>query len=460
MKQFFVLFLFILLLFPACTKKKPNIITYDLKRSDYLETVDATGTIQAVNNVLLIAPRITFTNLLKVSHLAEDGAYVKKGDTVCVFDVPDISSNLETSVTDLEKMEGDMKKLEADNAMQLALLKAQVETNKAQIAITMLDSIQMKFAPSVKRQLLALEMEKANIEKNKIQKKFAAQNRIDKSEISQIRSRIMMQKSRIQMSQNQINSLKLVAPVEGMVMHIENYRLDGMSFKIGKIEEGCQTLSNMSVLQIPDLKMMQVSIEVPEVDYKRIENGQKVMIRVESAANLLTTGKIKRKTLQKKAASIYGNVQENSAIKTYEVIISVDSCHTKMKPGLSASCQIIINQVKDTVVVPAAGIFVRDSLKTVYVSSGEKFIPVTVETGLSNSSKSIISKGLAGNETIALMEPPHNLIMKEVKSGEKKTISSGTDKNDSLIKKESRSEDGRQKSEVRSKKKDFGLPTD
>ena len=80
--------------------------------------------------------------------------------------------------------------------------------------------------------------------------------------------------------------------------------------------------------------------------------------------------------------------------------------------------------MKDTIVVPTAAIFGRDSSKIVYVADGEKFIPVTVETGLSNSSNSIISKGLAGNETIALMEPPHNLIRKEVKSKADTTINS------------------------------------
>ena len=153
-----------------------------------------------------------------------------------------------------------------------------------------------------------------------------------------------------------------------------------------------------------------------------------VLIRVEASTNLNTTGKIKRKALAGK------NTKEKTAIKTYEVIISVDSCHSRMKPGLSATCRIIIDQVKDTIIVPAAAIFARDSLKIVYVAEGEKFIPVTVETGLSNSSKSIISKGLAGNETIALIEPPHNLIRKEVKSKADTTINSGLDKNDSVIK--------------------------
>ncbi|MDP3002590.1 MAG: efflux RND transporter periplasmic adaptor subunit [Bacteroidales bacterium] len=428
MKYFFVYILFSAFIIPGCTRKKPNIITYDLKRSDYLELIDATGTIQAVNNFTLLAPRISVTNLIPVVHLAEEGAHVKKGDTICIFNVPDLLSMVESFNRDLEKMESDMKKLEADNAMQLSLLNAQVETNKAKMAISMLDSIQIKFAPPVKQRLLALEMEKVNIEKKKLQKKFAAQKKIDNSELIQMRSRIMMQKSRLQMFQNQINSLKLVSPVDGIIMHVENYRLEGGTIVFGKIEEGSSTLSNMSVLQIPDMKEMQVSVEVPEADYKRIENGQKVLIRVEAATNLITTGKIKRKTLAGK------NTQMQTAIKTYEVIISVDSCHSDMIPGLSASCRIIVDQVKDIIVVPATAIFVRDSTKIVYVAEDYKFIPVTVETGLSNSSKSIVSKGLEGNETIALIEPPHNLIRKEVKSKTDTTANSLVDKKDTVLK--------------------------
>ena len=435
MKQLIAMLLFIILILPACTKKKPNIITYDLKRSDYLEAIDATGTIQAVNNLTLLSPRVSVSGLTVV-YLAEEGAHVKKGDTICILGAPEIINYIESFNTDLEKMDADMKKLEADNAMQLALLKAQVETNKAQMAISMLDSIQIKFAPAVKKRLLALELEKSNVEKKKLQKKFAAQKRIDNSELIQMRSRIMMQKNRIKMYQDQINSLRLVAPGDGIVMHYESPIMRYITIagsdvasgtRGGKIEVGSNVSSNMALLQIPDMKEMQVSVDVPEADYKRIENGQKVLIRVEASINLNTTGKIKRKTLAGK------NTQVSTAIKTYEVIISVDSCHLRMKPGLSATCRIIIDQVKDTIVVPAAAIFVRDSTKVVYVADGELFIPIIVETGFSNSSKSIISKGLAGNETIALMEPPYNLIRKEVKSKADTTNISPKGKKDSVL---------------------------
>ncbi len=414
MREIPIYFMLIVMFLLGCKGKKEMVITYDLKRSDYVETIEAAGTVQSVNNVMIKSPRVS-TLAMIVGYLAKDGAHVKKGDTVCILEAPDIVYYLETLNIDLEKMEADMKKLEADNAMEKAVLNAQVETNKAQIAITMLDSIQMKFAPAVKQQLLSLEMEKANVERKKLQKKVAAQVKIDNSEVTQLRSRIMIQKNRIKVYEDQIRSLTLIAPDDGIVLHYESPLLyfmtsGGGGTLGGKIEEKSSVYSNTPVLQFPDMKEMQVSVEVPEAEYKRIQNGQKVLIRIDASDNLSTTGKILRKSLAAK------NNTEKSPIKNYEVIVKVDSCHLKMKPGLSASCQIIVDQLKDTIVVPTAGIFNRDSLKVVYVEEGEKFKPVIVETGMSNNSKSVITKGLSGNETIALMEPPFNLVIKEKKT--------------------------------------------
>ncbi len=366
---------------------------------------------QAVNNSVVVAPRVW--SGLQVAHLAKEGAFVKKGDTVCILDAPELIRTFEQYNTDLEKIEASKDSLEANQAMQLSLLEAQVETNKAQMEISMLDSIQLKFAPEVKQKLLTLEMEKVKIEKTKLEKKLEAQKKITSSEISQIGARIAMQKNQIQMFQSQINSLYIIAPSDGYVIHAEMPTLDtsGGSTIGGKIEEGSLVYSSMPLLQIPDISKMQVSVEVPEVDYKRINNDQKVVINIASVSNLETTGKIVRKSLATK------NRAEKSQIKSYEVIISVDSCDSRMKPGLGASCRIIINEVKDTLVVPSAAIFMKDSTKIVYVAKNHKFLPVPIETGLSNSSESIVSKGLKGNEIIALMEPPYFLISHESGAG-------------------------------------------
>jgi multidrug efflux pump subunit AcrA (membrane-fusion protein) len=412
----------------ACHRNVSPVITCNLKRSVYLETIEAEGTVQAVNNSVVVTPRVY--SGLQVARLSKEGAFVRKGDTICILAAPDLMNTFEQFKTELEKMDGAKDSLEANQAMQLSLLEAQVATNKAQMDISMLDSIQLKFAPAVKQKLITLEMEKVKIEKTKLEKKLAAQKKIANSELSQIGSRIMMQKNRIQMFQSQINSLYIVSPSDGYVIHAETptFYTSGGSTIGGKIEEGSKVFSSMPLLQIPDIGKMQVSVEVPEVDYKRINNDQKVEIKIESVSNLETTGKIIRKSLATK------NRDEKSAIKSYEVIISVDSCDSGMKPGLSASCRIIINEVKDTIVVPSAAIFAKDSTKIVYVFKDHKFILVPIETSVSNSSESIVSKGLIGNETIALMEPPYFLISHKTKPGNSVKNKSLSDIRDTLRK--------------------------
>jgi HlyD family secretion protein len=408
----------------SCTKKKSPVITFELTRSDFIEKIYAPGTVQAVNTISIVAPRIPVSSVT-VAHLIEDGSIVNKGDTICILSAPDLESRLESVSLNLETTMADMKKMEADNAMNLSMLEAQIDNNEAQVAMNSLDSIQQKFAPPLKQKLFDLELKKANVEKSKLQKRFSALKKISDSDLRKMRSRIMQSENMVKMYKDQIAMLTLVSPTNGMVMHVKSpimmFMGSGGSGTIGgDIEEGSTVFSNMAILQIPDRKEMQVSVEVAEADYKRIEKGQKVKILVDAANKLITTGSIKKKTLMGQTAQVMSQYENQTKIKTYEVIVKVDSCHSLMTPGLSAHCDIIINSVNDTLVVPTAAIFQNDSTKTVYVSNGPRFSPVTVETGLSNSSETIISKGLYGGEVIALMKPSQNFIKKNVNKNKEK----------------------------------------
>jgi multidrug efflux pump subunit AcrA (membrane-fusion protein) len=430
-RRFFYLFLLFILL-SCCSREKINIICYDLKRIDFVEKINAKGTIQAINTLTIVTPGTYYSNI-SVRHLVDDGTYVKKGDTICILDVPELINDFEAYTTSLEITKADMKKLEAENVMNMSLLQAQIENNEADVALNSLDSIQQKFAPPVKQKLFALELEKADVVKNKLRKKYAAQKKIEEAELRSMKSRITQSENQIKGIKDQINSLTIVAPRDGITMHTETpilmfFNGIGGGTAGGKIEENSSVWPNMALLQMPDMSQMQLSVEVPEGDYKRIDTGQIVFISVDAVKNLNTTGKIKKKTL-------VGQQEDNqTSVKTYEVIVSIDSCHSLMKPGLSAGCKIIINEVKDTVVVPTLAIFEQDSTKIIYVAREGKFVIVPVETGLSNSSETIIAKGLTSDETIALVEPPHQLIVRKGKTIKNIITISDSIKTDTLIK--------------------------
>lgn len=354
----------------SCTGKKDNsIITFQISKSDYIEKITVPGTIQAVNNVPVMFQRSS--GQMTVVRLAPDGAFVKKGDTICVLSSPELESRYKEQLTSIETLEAELKKTEADNQLNIALLEAQLATSEAQLKISYLDSLQLKFATEVQQKLLELEMKKALIEKQKTERKLAATKTIGATEIRQKKAMILQEKTRVQTYAYQINSMTILAQRDGVVMRVEapTIRISsttGTGTFGGPIREGSVLfLMNTPLLQFPDLSKMQVSADVAEADFKRIEKGQKVFITVEAANKLVTTGKVNRKSLASSTAQRYSR----SKVKSYEVIIDVDSCHSKMKPGLSADCVIILKEAGDTIFVPTLSIFEKDSVKIVYVKS-------------------------------------------------------------------------------------------
>ena len=415
---FFVLFLFLFLFLSCKGKKELGVITLQISKSDYIESIFVPGTIQAVVNIPVTPPRSMYGRMTVV-RLAADGANVKKGDTICILTVLELETLYNEMKITNEKLVAELKKTVADNAFNISLLEAQLAASEVQLKISSLDSLQMKFATEVQQRLLALEMKRALIQKQKIEKKLVASKIIGQTGIRQMNARIIQQKAQVQQFEDQIKSMTIIAQRAGIVMRTESPIFSirsstGTGTIGGPIREGSVLFLNTPVLQFPDLSKMQVSSEVAEADFKKIEKGQKVFITVDAAKKLATTGKVNRKSLMGKTSQRWSD----SKVKFYEVIIDIDSCHLKMKPGLSAECRITLKEALDTVFVPTLAIFERDSSKVVYVNKKDKFIAVKVETGLSGSSHTIISSGLKGNEIIALSEPPNSLIRIETKKSE------------------------------------------
>ena len=403
--RIFSLILYIII--SGCSGDKSNVASFELTRSDFTEVVTAKGTVRSTSTITLVAPRVRASNMT-VTYLADDGAFIKAGDTVCILDAADLTRQYDAISSRLEETKLELNKLIINNDVNLSSLESQLEEMEIRIALNSLDSIQKQFAPPIRQKLFALELEKAGVEKLKLQTKYNAEKQIFEADRRRLESLIKSCENDLQRIVDQINSLTITAPLDGMIMRTEVPSMMFMSpvgtgLVGGKIAVNSSVWPNMSLLQIPDLRQMEVSLEVPEVEYRRILPGQKVEIRIDALNNLKTSGEIKRKTLAGRTSD------QQSAIQLYEIIVGIDSLHSLLTPGLSAACRIIVNQVRDTIVIPTPAIFEMDSLNIVFVAEGRKFRPVPIETGLFNSTSTIVKKGLEGNETIALIEPPYRL---------------------------------------------------
>ncbi|MCF8226099.1 MAG: efflux RND transporter periplasmic adaptor subunit [Bacteroidales bacterium] len=400
--------IFLLLLLSACNNTHEEQRCYHVVKGDFTETITVSGTIKAEHTTSIVAPRVFLPTIIWI---VEDGKYVEKGDTVCILEHPDIEARVESHKEEKKKLESQLEKLEADHKVQIAMLQAEIENNAIQLSITSLDSVQKQFAPPLQQKLISLKQQKANILKEKLEKKFNARKTIGESEIRSLKSRIKVMEGNISRSQDELDALTITTPKAGIVMGLEAPKISFMTGQGGgsiggKIQKGTSTFPNMAILEIPEMDKMQVLAELAETDYKKVREGQKVRILVEAKNNLVTTGTIMRKMLTSKQQN------RNSKVKYYEALIEVDSCHSKLTPGMNADCSVVLNEYKDTIVVPAVSVFEENEEKFVYVLEGKKYRKTQVETGTTSTTYCIIRQGLSNDAFVALTKPSADKIKK------------------------------------------------
>lgn len=117
-----------------------------------------------------------------------------------------------------------------------------------------------------------------------------------------------------------------------------------------------------------DLTRMELQVNVDEADIGKVRNGQKATFTVSSYPNRTFEGEITKARL--------GSTTTTSGVVTYLTQLKVNNQELLLRPGMTAAADIIVDEIKDAVLVPSAVL---------------RFTPETQEKEAS-SSGSLISK--------------------------------------------------------------------
>ena len=194
---------------------------------------------------------------------------------------------------------------------------------------------------------------------------------------------------------------------------IYNSPIDGIITSL-RVEEGeiamIGTMNNPGtiLMTIADLSVMEVEVEVDETDVIGVEIGHRAEVRVDALPDQTIEGKVTEigsSALQQTTAS-----QES---KDFKVIITLENPPESLKPGLSASADIITAEKQDALAVPISALVLREKEEEennknaeqeegVYVveNSRVKFYPV--EKGIMGEMMIEIISGLEEGQEIVV----------------------------------------------------------
>jgi len=208
----------------------------------------------------------------------------------------------------------------------------------------------------------------------------------------------LVQKERRQKMQKQLEACTIKAPSPGQVVYASSK--SGWRRRNNPIEVGAQINQREEIISIPDMTVLKVEINIHEVWIDKVKPGQKAEIVVAAFPDRKFTGEV-----IKKAPLADRQRWFNPDLRAYATEVRLDGAYDFLKTGMSAKVKILIDELKDVLIVPIQAVVNQEGKKLCYVANGSHAEGREVETGEFNKDFVEIKSGLSAGEKV-LLDPP------------------------------------------------------
>jgi len=283
---------------------EPQLATAPVTRGAIVQTVEATGALEAVTTVQ-VGTQVSGT--IKALH-ADYNSEVRTGQVIARLEPSLFESQVEQARATLTRLEA--------------------EVDRARVALDEARRQQRRARELAGSQLIAQsELEAAE----SAERQAAAALRAAEAQIVQ---------GRASLHQSQVNLGHTVirAPIDGVVIS-------------RSVDEGQTVAASMQAPTLfvlaRDLSQMQVNARVDEADIGRIQAGQQVRFRVDAYPGDTFAGRVRQVRLEP-------IVEQN--VVSYVTVIDVPNEDLRLKPGMTATVTVEVARAKDVLRVPAAAL--------------------------------------------------------------------------------------------------------
>ena len=268
--------------------------------------------------------------------------------------------------------------------MSVETAKVRVETAKIRVEQSKVRYNQAQVA--VKTAEVQLATERANARQAQVRSKDILRSQAD----------VAQNENRVAEQSVLLAETRIVAPIAGEVT--------GKYLEEGELVASATAgfAQGAAIVTIADLTKMQVKVNVNEVDVSRLSVGLPVEIRVDGIQEVTFHGRVVSlapasltSTQQSQTSSASGNIVR------FEVKIAVTERDKRLRPGMTAGVDILLNKKDSVLVLPAEAL--RPGNKVMVVTGmGEKtkLVERSVTLGLKDEARVEIISGLKPGDKV------------------------------------------------------------
>ena len=222
-------------------------------------------------------------------------------------------------------------------------------------------------------------------------------------------SRVMeLQMRRAQLSrvEEDLTKSQILAPAAGVIVFQQDTR-GGRGMQQTELQPGDRVWEGRPIATIADLSQMRIDIELDPEQARQVKPRQRAIVTVAAVPGMSFPGEVTEVSQTASESTVAGTGMP-SGERTFQARVAItDLKNAKLRPGMTAQVQVIIETVENAVSVPLECVFDRDDRHVVYIKERDGFREAAVELGPQNPDTVVITRGLAGGEELALRDVSH-----------------------------------------------------
>jgi len=364
------------------TSAGSRVPTTHVRREPVTIKVVESGDLRAKDQVTVSA-----INDKQILWLCPEGKYVHAGDTLVVF---------ESAKYVISTDEAHSAYLVARAQLEQKLNDLEAQKSKEEAARQRYESL-----PELEKKgfVMDSEVQQAKLAWQELQ----STTRSSQAEVKAAQANVDRAQNAADQEMRKLKEGVMLAPRAGLVV----YATSGTPEDSKKISVGMVPFQGQDLMYLPDVSSMLVDTEVGEIDLAKVRVGEPAAVMLDAYPGVQFKGEVVTvANLAKRKINRTSGKQTGA--KVFDVTVRVVANDPRLKPGLSATVEILCNQYPEALTVPLEAVFYDENEKPfVYVRKHGRVEAKPVNISDSNDRVAVVNN-LGLNDEV-LLAPPGSL---------------------------------------------------
>jgi HlyD family secretion protein len=401
-RRLFAAIVVIALAVAAATALRPaasaDIPTAVVERGPFIDSLPVRGEIRAQRSIVLTAPSGAD---LQIIEIVANGATVKAGDPVVVFDSTSQQRTREQKQSELAQAISELDKARTEAERRVRAAAAELEQARSIAARQRLDLQAAELLSKVDAEKRAIAVANAERFVKEIEEKLAGECEVTAADVALAQHKVDKTRFDLEDTERIMQSLTLRAPSDGMVSLLPNFRAGGpMSRTAPEFRRGDRAWSGAGIAELPDLTSVRMTLRVDEADRARLKVGTGARVRVDAVPDRELEGQIKEISLV--ATPDFSSFPP---VRNFDAVVALHETDKRLRSGMSASAQLELDRLESVLLVPTSAVVQRDGESVVYVVSADAVEPRPVTIARRGRDRVALAGGVDAGARVALQPP-------------------------------------------------------